>query len=386
MLSTVRKLILVLIVTAVVVFFGLLGFNVYLNYKKTSIKEQAEKERQEAKKQLEEDEKLKRDIAEMTKQKLTGWTPPSNSYSILSVENINHLGMIDHETIACQNCNSCQNCQAGEECLNMQPKLIFTRKVKEYIHNVLDSIIKHVNSEELGPDNYNDNVTPFLKRYNAVLYGAPGTGKTELVNELVHHLHEKFSNPEVKTLTKEIEQIETKLEKARQQQAAISKKSEETTKEDKVLEQKVDQITRELTAKQKELSELQKSHWVPPVFKIDGVQLQTGGAVTDQPNPEDKLRMIIEKCKKQYFDNAYSDKPYIVFIEEADQGKNVMTAEKGKLLEEFKNFLSTSEDKAGLKAKAQDPNSIIIIATNNFDQIDPAVVRRGRLGEKLNFN
>ncbi|CAG8851982.1 35248_t:CDS:1, partial [Racocetra persica] len=54
------------------VFFGLLGFNVYLNYKKTSIKEQAEKERQEAKKQLEEDERLKREIAEMTKQKLTG--------------------------------------------------------------------------------------------------------------------------------------------------------------------------------------------------------------------------------------------------------------------------------------------------------------------------
>jgi ATP-dependent 26S proteasome regulatory subunit len=55
-------------------------------------------------------------------------------------------------------------------------------------------------------------------------------------------------------------------------------------------------------------------------------------------------------------------------------------------LEEYKNFLSTSEDKAGLKANAQDPNSIIIIATNNYEQIDPAVVRRGRLGEKLNFS
>ncbi|CAG8466700.1 46062_t:CDS:2 [Gigaspora margarita] len=337
MLGTIRKIILVLIVTAVVVLFGLLGFNVYLNYKKTRIEEQKEKERQEAK------------------------------AHILSVENINHLGMIDHETVSCQNCNSCQDCQAGEECLSMQPKLIFTRKVKEYIHDVLDSVIKQVNGEELEPDNYKDNVTPFLKRYNAVLYGAPGTGKTELVNELVHHLHEKFSNPEIRELTKEIEKIEEELKEARQQQLKVSQKSEETTREDKAFEQKVAQI-------------------IPPVFKIDGVQLQTGGAVTDQPNPEDKLRMIIEKCKKQYFDNAYSDKPYIVFIEEADQGKNVMTAEKGKLLEEFKNFLSTSEDKAGLRAKAQDPNSIIIIATNNFDQIDPAVVRRGRLGEKLNFN
>lgn len=260
MLGTIRKLILVLIITVVVVFLGLLGFNVYLNYRKTSIKEKAEKERQEAKKQLEEDERLKREIAEMTKQKLTGWTPPANSYSILSVENINHLGMIDHDTINCQNCNSCQNCQAGEECSNMQPKLIFTRKVKKYIHDVLDSVIKHVNGGELEPDNYNDNVTPFLKRYNAALYGAPGTGKTELVNELVHHLHEKFSNSEIKTLTKEIEQIEVELKEARQQQAVISKKAEETTREDKVLEQKVDQISQKLTIKQKKLAELQKSH------------------------------------------------------------------------------------------------------------------------------
>ena len=72
MLSTFRKIILVLIITAVVVFFGFLGFNVYLNYKRTRIKEEVEKERQEARKQLEEDERLKREIAEMTKQKLTG--------------------------------------------------------------------------------------------------------------------------------------------------------------------------------------------------------------------------------------------------------------------------------------------------------------------------
>ncbi|CAG8718292.1 8078_t:CDS:1, partial [Racocetra fulgida] len=40
---------------------------------------------------------------------------------------------------------------------------------------------------------------------------------------------------------------------------------------------------------------------------------------------------------------------------------------KNYLLEEYKNFLSTSQDKASLVAKAQNPNFIIIIATNNFD-------------------
>lgn len=387
MFGTIKKWVLALIIIFMVSVLGVMGFNTYLNHKKTSIKEQNEKERLARKQKMEEDEELNRQIAELERDRLQGWTPPANSYSILSVENINHLGMIDHPAIACKNCNSCQSCQDDEECPKIQPKLIFTRKVKEYIRNVLDSIVKKVNGEELEPDNYNDNVSPFLKRYNAALYGAAGTGKTELVNELVHHLYEKFSNPKVKVLIKEIEKLEAELERLQKEQKVRGDNNpEEVTLKDKQLEAKIDHVTKKITEKQTELTEFQKNHWIPPVFKIDGVQLQTGGAVTSQPNPEDKLRMIIEKCKKQAFDNIYSLKPYIVFIEEADQGKNVMTAEKGKLLEEFKNFLSTSEDKAGLRAKAQDPNSIIIIATNNFEQIDPAVVRRGRLGEKLNFN
>jgi hypothetical protein len=34
----------------------------------------------------------------------------------------------------------------------------------------------------------------------------------------------------------------------------------------------------------------------------------------------------------------------------------------------------------------QDPNSCLIIATNNYENLDPALVRRGRLGKKLNFS
>jgi ATP-dependent 26S proteasome regulatory subunit len=56
------------------------------------------------------------------------------------------------------------------------------------------------------------------------------------------------------------------------------------------------------------------------------------------------------------------------------------------LLEDWKNFLSTPRDSEELKGGAQDKNSCIIIATNNYDNIDPALFRRGRLGKKLNFN
>jgi hypothetical protein len=48
--------------------------------------------------------------------------------------------------------------------------------------------------------------------------------------------------------------------------------------------------------------------------------------------------------------------------------------------------LSTSEDKGGLASGAQDPNSIVMGATNHFDKIEPGAVRRGRLGKALNFN
>jgi len=82
--------------------------------------------------------------------------------------------------------------------------------------------------------------------------------------------------------------------------------------------------------------------------------------------------------------------PYVVFIEEADQAKNTITNAPKKNLEDWKNFLSNSKDERGLNTEyisqaAQDRNSIIIIATNNYSDIDPAVKRRGRLGKSLNF-
>jgi hypothetical protein len=56
----------------VLTFLGLLGYNVYLNYKKTKIKEVLEKERQEKLEQIKKDEQLQREIAEMEKERLQG--------------------------------------------------------------------------------------------------------------------------------------------------------------------------------------------------------------------------------------------------------------------------------------------------------------------------
>jgi SpoVK/Ycf46/Vps4 family AAA+-type ATPase len=272
----------------------------------------------------------------------------------------------------------------------MKPKLIFIDKVNQYLRNVIQSFVDFKNGDNLESDGYNDTVSPFLKRYNAVMYGAPGTGKTELVNELVHHLFEKFNIPEKTTLKKEIEKLEKELDNLKKKQTKVGQRSQQVTSQDQLIEKQIVDLENNLNPKKQRLESLEKSNRIPPVFKIDGAKLQTAGESLGQPSPETKLIKFIAYCKKEAFGDAFSKEPYVVFVEEADQGINVMTAgsggKKNNLLEEYKNFLSTSEDKAGLKAGAQDPNSIIIIASNNYELIDPAVVRRGRLGEKLNFN
>lgn len=391
MISTFKKIIFALVVIGVFFLLGLIGFNVYINYRTYGFKRDKEEERLKNLKAKEDKEKLDREIAEYQKKALEGFDA-SGKGTILRAEDVNHLGMLEHPNpeLKCLRCHGCEECFQGDECQIMQPRLIFNNKVNEYIFNVLQDINDFRNGEPLKSDGYNDNVSHFLKRRNAALYGAPGTGKTELINELVHHLQERFGDPENKIapLNKEIKILDKKLDELKKRAALIGNLNpEEVTEEDKRINQKLDQIRKEIDTKKKEVDRLKENYKVPPVIKIDGVALQTGGAAAGQPSPEEKLIKIILHYKKEAFGgNPFSKDPYIVFVEEADQGKNVMTAGKNNLLEEYKNFLSTSEDKIGLKGKAQDENSIIIIATNNFDQIDPAVVRRGRLGEKLNFN
>ncbi|CAJ0841976.1 13467_t:CDS:2 [Entrophospora sp. SA101] len=361
---------------------GLIGFNVYINYRTYGFKREKENERLKKQEERDAKDQLDRDIAEMQKEALEG--------KILRAEDVEHLGIIEHGQIACTKCNACDNCRDGEECLEMKPCLIFSDEVNEYLRNVLQAMTNFINKEDLEPDGYSDSYSPFLKRHNAVLYGAPGTGKTVMINEIIHHLQEKFGDPhnEISDKKKEIKKLEQQLDQLKAKAKIVGNKNpKEVTPEDKLLDKQIDELRKQIDKKNQELQKLQDTYKVPPVFKIDGAKLETAGEAMGQPQIEDKLIKIIEMCKKEAFNGkTYSDEPYIVFVEEADQGKNVLTAGKNNLLEGYKNFLSTSEDKLGLKAKAQDPNSIILIATNNFDQIDPAVMRRGRLGEKLNFN
>src|SRR5207244_463491 len=71
-----------------------------------------------------------------------------------------------------------------------------------------------------------------------------------------------------------------------------------------------------------------------PVFMINGERCQTGGATVKDINTHEKLAKIILQLKKEHFGDEESDKPYIVFIDEADQAKNTTTYRKKACLEE----------------------------------------------------
>jgi hypothetical protein len=306
------------------IFLGLQTFFIWknsdINQQQLDLVHGKEEERQKKLKDAEDRQKVKDELDRLNRDKARGFNP-QNKAKILSPNNIQHLGIRKHDTIKCDDCD--------------RPTLIFRKEVNNHLETILRDVMTIKKGDFLSSDGIMDGYSHQLKRNNSVLYGAAGTGKTEFINELVHHLHEQFANREIKT----DDQFPNKI--------------------------------------------------VPPIIEVKGAKLQSAGEAFNSLNPEEKLIEIIKYYKKQAFGDEFSQEPYIVFVEEADQGKNVLAGGGGKqryLLEEYKNFLSTSEDKAGLKAGAQDPNSIIIIATNNYGLIDPAVVRRGRLGKKLNFN
>jgi len=226
-------------------------------------------------------------------------------------------------------------------------RLIFEAETQQFFQKILKDIDDFLNNNGiLEPDQHGDNYTEFLMRNNCILYGAPGTGKTEFVRELNRALIEKYSGQR---------EVITDLDDPR---SGLTNPEENEKRP------------------------------VIPVFEINGERLQTGGATTKDINTHEKLAQIIKHLKKEFFGDEKSENPYIVFIDEADQAKNTTTYRAGTCLEEWKNFLSTASDSQGLANEvnpAQDRNSIIIAATNNFEDIDPAVMRRGRLGEKFNF-
>lgn len=257
--------------------------------------------------------------------------------------------------------------QGHAEAINTQSEgqegvLIYTEEQTKHFNRILEDIDDFMNGDSLklnveGETGKQDQYRFSLLRNNCILYGAPGTGKTEFVRELNHVLIKRYW----------VEPTNGPNTNDPQDPAnAWDNDEEEKTK----------------------LPEP-----IVPIFEIKGLDISSTGK--DEPKVYEKLILCLKKLKNDFFKmpdekgeiGEFSNLPYILFIEEADQAKNPFTyrPEAKNNLEELKNFFSTSEDSQGLRANSQDPNSICIIATNNYETIDPAMKRRGRLGKSLNF-
>ena len=258
--------------------------------------------------------------------------------------------------------------------------LVYPEVIKKHFTAILEDIDDLINTGQVytHKDEEQDNYSSRFTRRNTILYGMAGTGKSEFPRQLVFEIAAKYQSESEKKLNEYNEDLTKK-----QEQLINDPESEQLKTEIEELKNLIQDCEQQLTQEESKLV---------PVFQIDGFHLQTAGKAINDKGLEshEKLIAILKELKKEAFGDAYSDKPYIVFVEEADQGVNVMTAggggKKNNLLEDWKNFLSTTEDAAGLKNNVQDPNSVIIIATNNYENLDPALVRRGRLGKKLNFS
>jgi len=107
-----------------------------------------------------------------------------------------------------------------------------------------------------------------LVRDNCILYGAPGTGKTEFVRELIRILIERYGEE--------------------------PQKPEETTDPNNPNSG----INRE-----EELKEAQGKIARIPVFEISGAELQSAGPSVGDILPYRKLIKNIEVCKEKFFKN-----------------------------------------------------------------------------------
>ncbi|CAG8522006.1 13963_t:CDS:2 [Ambispora leptoticha] len=89
-----------------------------------------------------------------------------------------------------------------------------------------------------------------------------------------------------------------------------------------------------------------------PVFEIKGADIMSTGK--NEPKTYEKL-----------------------VTKEGDQAKNPLTysSQAKNNLEELKNFFSTGAESRGLAVKSQDRNSVFIVATNNYETVDPAMKR-----------
>ncbi|KLL04070.1 MAG: hypothetical protein MRERV_28c021 [Mycoplasmataceae bacterium RV_VA103A] len=310
-----------------------MGFNTFLNWQQSNYFSW-KKSNKESSEELEAKDR-KKSLEEAQLKALKGFDP-SRKGKIMIYDEGGYLGIKGYSS----------NTMSGES----EGTLLFAPETLEFFERILKDIDNFLSNADLDPDPgfENDNYAPYLVRNNCILYGAPGTGKTEFVRELNRMLIEKYSQNE-------------------------------------------EPIT-DPNDPRYGLENNQPNQSLIPIFEINGERLQTGGQTMKDLNTHEKLAEIIKVLKQEAFGDTFSTKPYIVFVDEADQARNTMAGDKAALLEEWKNFLSNASDSGGLGKDgqdainpAQDRNSIFIIATNNYEAIDPAIKRRGRLGKKFNF-
>ncbi|CFW92736.1 protein of unknown function [endosymbiont DhMRE of Dentiscutata heterogama] len=186
-----KKIIGWLIGLAVILFLVILGIQTFLAWKNNDLQKKkmmlkySDKNLEEQLKEAQERQKVQDDIAKMTQEKLKGYNAAKGG-QVLSPHNIKHLGLRNHPSLKCEDCK--------------RPTLIFKDEANEHLLRILNDITAFKQGEELSADGENDPYSTQLKRNNAVLYGAPGTGKTEFINELVHHLYQQFASEEAKEL------------------------------------------------------------------------------------------------------------------------------------------------------------------------------------------
>jgi hypothetical protein len=203
--------------------------------------------------------------------------------------------------------------------------LVFPPVIKKQFFAILEDIDDLINAGMVyrHKDNFdpNDNYAGKFSRRNTVLYGAPGTGKSEFVRQMVFEIAAKYEPQE----KKKIAELEKQLAKKREQFVDDT--------ENEVLKEEIENLKNQAQECEDQLA--QQEDRSVPVFQIDGFQLQTAGkSFGDKLESHEKLVEIIKYLKKEAFGDPQSEKPYIVFVEEADQGVNVLNKESKKLLED----------------------------------------------------
>jgi DNA replication protein DnaC len=73
-------------------------------------------------------------------------------------------------------------------------KLIYSDEIAQYFRDILQDLEDLVKLSQVNPslDERNDKYAEHFKRRNMVMYGAPGTGKTELIVQLARMINEKY--------------------------------------------------------------------------------------------------------------------------------------------------------------------------------------------------